>query len=76
MSMGGRAEGLACTDLVARTPISVSGNSFLFFNHIQNLWLYNNAKWSLAEENVVYADKFNKIILWHSLKSIIKTLIL
>ena len=24
MSMGGRAEGLACTDLGARTPISVS----------------------------------------------------
>ena len=27
MSMGGQAEGLACTDLGARTPISVSGNS-------------------------------------------------
>ena len=26
MSMGGRAEGLACADLGARTPIGVSGN--------------------------------------------------
>ena len=26
MSMGGRAEGLACADLGVRTPISVSGN--------------------------------------------------
>ena len=24
--MGGRAEGIACADLVARTPISVNGN--------------------------------------------------
>ena len=27
MSMGGRAEGLACADLGVRTPIGVSGNS-------------------------------------------------
>ena len=26
VSMGGRAEGLACTDLGARTPIGASGN--------------------------------------------------
>jgi hypothetical protein len=26
VSMGGRAEGLACADLVARTPICTSGN--------------------------------------------------
>ena len=33
LSMGGRAEGLACANLGARTPIGVSGNSliFLFF---------------------------------------------
>ena len=30
-SMGGRAEGLACADPGARTPIDVSGISFLFF---------------------------------------------
>ena len=29
-SMGGRAEGLACADPGARTPIGVSGNFFLF----------------------------------------------
>ena len=28
VSMGGRAEGLACVDLVARTPIGASGNFF------------------------------------------------
>ena len=27
-SMGGRAEGLACADPGARTPIGVSGNTF------------------------------------------------
>ena len=32
VSMGGRAEGLACADPGARTPIGASGNfSFLFF---------------------------------------------
>ena len=31
MSMGGRAEGLACVDPGARTPIAVSGN-FTFFS--------------------------------------------
>ena len=30
MLMGGRAEGLACTDPVARTPIGVSGNLNIF----------------------------------------------
>jgi hypothetical protein len=29
VSMGGRAEGLACADPGARTPISASGNFFL-----------------------------------------------
>ena len=28
VSMGGRAEGLACAEPVARTPIGLSGNSF------------------------------------------------
>ena len=30
VSMGGRAEGLACADPGARTPIGASGNSFSF----------------------------------------------
>ena len=30
VSMGGRAEGLACADPVARTPIGASGNLLLF----------------------------------------------
>ena len=34
MSMGGRAEGLACTDPVARTPIGVSGNLLLFLQNV------------------------------------------
>ena len=32
VSMGGRAEGLACADSVARTPIGASGN-FLLVNN-------------------------------------------
>ena len=32
MSMGGRAEGLACADPGARTPIGVSGNLFFHFH--------------------------------------------
>jgi hypothetical protein len=31
VSMGGRAEGVACTDPGARTPIGVSANIFYFF---------------------------------------------
>ena len=31
MSMGGRAEGLACADPGVRTPIGVSGNFIVFF---------------------------------------------
>jgi hypothetical protein len=30
--MGGRAEGLACADPVARTPIGASGNYFISYN--------------------------------------------
>ena len=30
MSMGGRADGLACADPGAKTPIGVSGNLILF----------------------------------------------
>ena len=39
MSMGGRAEGLACTDPGARTPIGVSGNFYPCFkqNYKKNL---------------------------------------
>ena len=37
MSMGGRAEGLACADPEARTPISMSGN----YNHpLFNRYIY------------------------------------
>ena len=35
MSMGGRAEGLACADLGVRTPIGVSGNFYSFLLDIQ-----------------------------------------
>ena len=31
VSMGGRAEGLACADPGARTPIGASGNFLIFF---------------------------------------------
>ena len=31
MSLGGRAEGLACIDPGARTPIAVSGNFIIIF---------------------------------------------
>ena len=33
--MGGRAEGLACADPVARTPIGVSGILFIMFDVVQ-----------------------------------------
>jgi hypothetical protein len=32
VSMGGRAEGLACADLGARTPIGAIGNFLFFFS--------------------------------------------
>ena len=32
--MGGRAEGLACADLGARTPIGASGNSIIEANRL------------------------------------------
>ena len=34
VSMGGRAEGLACTDVGARTPIGASGNLISSLTHI------------------------------------------
>ena len=34
MSMGGRAEGLACTDTGARTPMGVSGFFCIVFLHV------------------------------------------
>ena len=37
--MGGQTEGLACTDLGARTPIGVSGNcSLTWLNRRENLF--------------------------------------
>ena len=33
MSLGGRAEGLACADREARTPIGVNGNFCFIFPH-------------------------------------------
>ena len=50
MSMGGRAEGLACAEPGARTPIGVSKNSkFIFMNglnHLQisSLTFFSNGK--------------------------------
>ena len=38
MSMGGRAEGLMCTDPGARTPIGVSGNFPLFVLVLEKLF--------------------------------------
>ena len=35
-SMGGRAEGLACADPEARTPIGASGNYIYFLRNLQN----------------------------------------
>ena len=34
VSMGGRAEGIACTDPGARTPISASGNLFVCYDYL------------------------------------------
>ena len=39
MSMGGRAEGLACADPGARTPIGVSGNFGLV---LMDQWVFKN----------------------------------
>ena len=40
VSMGGRAEGLACTDPGARTPIGASGNLPIFFKYASNICFY------------------------------------
>jgi hypothetical protein len=45
VSMGGRAEGLVCTDPRARTPIGASGN------YIQVRWLISFSVCGLAQEN-------------------------
>ena len=42
VSMGGRAEGLACADPGARTPIGASGNLVCYrypYGGIQKIWL-------------------------------------
>ena len=41
MSMGGRAEGLACTDPGVRTPIGMSGNFYIVTpspSHLGDIW--------------------------------------
>ena len=38
VSMGGRAEGLTCDDLIARTPIGTSGNLTAFLAWAQRGW--------------------------------------
>ena len=38
VSMGGRAEGLACADLGARTPIGASGNFSILDNMDTSFW--------------------------------------
>ena len=40
---GGQAEGLACADPVARTPIGMSGN-FLTFNHKEGFFYSQKKK--------------------------------
>ena len=50
MSMGGRAEGLACADPGVRTPIGVSGNFLILYDaKIQNsvLTLFSSYRISL-----------------------------
>ena len=37
VSMGGRAEGLACADPGARTPIGASGNFYIHHAHIKKV---------------------------------------
>ena len=46
VSMGGQAEGCACADPGARTPIGASGNNTLFL-HVCNLVLLLNGPSSL-----------------------------
>ena len=38
VSMGGRAEGLACADPGARTPIGASGNLYIFLFNPKSAW--------------------------------------
>ena len=47
MLMGGRAEGLAFPDPVARTPIGVSGNSFInsYTSNIHIFVIQKNREW-------------------------------
>ena len=39
--MGGRAEGIACADPVARTPIGASGNCIVIFHNLLLLFHYH-----------------------------------
>jgi hypothetical protein len=42
VSMGGRAEGLACADQGARTPVSASGNFIIVLSLIMTIIKINN----------------------------------
>ena len=61
MLMGGRAEGLACADPGARTPIGVSGNyidfTVIFSNHICCSCInrhHNNSGTVCNSDNLLY----------------------
>ena len=52
ISMGGRAEGLACADPGARTPIGASGNlNIVLHNMIRTCMLKRNNKLDKFEKN-------------------------
>ena len=54
VSMGGRAEGLACADPGARTPISAGGN--FHFQILMEVQIYNNSKF--------FRDNVSFVICW------------
>ena len=55
VSMGGRAEGLACPDPGARTPIGASGISFSFLNIT---WFYTEASHKQCKYHMLFLNIF------------------
>ena len=58
VSMGGRAEGLACADPGARTPIGASGNSTMFLVFWITIHRGGNPGDYIELKNKIYQDAF------------------
>ena len=64
VSMGGRAEGLACADPGARTPIGASGNFVISFNVCINDDQFSKRK--LKPNQILKLPAFQEFFVCHS----------